>query len=198
MRIPFTRRLFIACGLALAAHPVQAQNRSYDLVPDGSRIRFIFSAGGAEQDGTLPIATADIRVDTGRLTNSSAEVTADIRKIKTSLILITQAIKSPQLLHAEAHPLVRFRSTRIRLGAAGRISEGARIEGDLTLRGVTRPISLAATLSRPAGTQPDDLSVLFIQLTGTLSRAAFGATGYSDLAEDAVALDIRAELRARA
>ncbi|MGA9433304.1 MAG: YceI family protein, partial [Roseobacter sp.] len=104
----------------------------------------------------------------------------------------------PELLDAENHPLVRFSSTAVRLGARGRISEGAIISGDLTLRGVTQPIALQATLSRPAGTPPDDLSVLYIKLNGALSRAAYGATGYASLAEDRVELDIRAEIRARA
>lgn len=100
------------------------------------------------------------------------------------------------MLDAGNHPIVRFRSTRIRLGAKGRISEGARIEGDLTLRGVTRPISLNAVLSRPSGSAPDDLSVLFVDLDGQLSRASFGASGYPDLVADTVELDIHAEIRA--
>jgi polyisoprenoid-binding protein YceI len=84
------------------------------------------------------------------------------------------------------------------LGAQGRISEGASIEGQLTLRGVTRPLDLDAVLSRPAGSAPDDLSVLTIRLTGRLSRSAFGATGYPQMVADEVELDIRAEIRARA
>ena len=193
----FTRRFVVASGLAACAVPASARTRIYDLVANRSQITFTFVAGGAAQSGTLPVATADIRVDTGRLTNSRAEVTADIRNIKSGLILVTQAIKSPDLLDAETHPIVRFKSTAIRLGAKGRISSGAQIEGDLTLRGVTRPLALEAMLSRPAGTAPDDLSVLNIRLNGTLSRAAFGATGYAGLAEDAVGLDIRAEIQAR-
>lgn len=197
MRIKLTRRLFLAGGLASTATAAKAQARQYDLVADGSRITFIFTANGIEQTGTVPVQSTDIKVDTRQLTRSTATVTADIRKVTSGLVFITQAIKSPDLLHADAHPIVRFKAMRIILGTAGRISEGARIEGQLTMRGVTQPISLDANLSRPAGTPPDDLSVLFIQLKGTLSRAAFGATGYAGLADDAVSLDIRAELRAR-
>lgn len=197
MHIHLTRRLFIAMGLAGIATAGHARTQRYDLVPAGSRIAFIFTSGGAPQTGTVPVKTADIRVDTTRLTRSSAEVTADIREVSAGVIFVTQAIKSPDLLDADNHPLVRFRSTAITLGTAGRISEGAKIQGDLTLRGTTRPIMLDATLSRPAGTAPDDLSVLYIQLNGSLSRAAYGATGYPGLADDTVKLDIRAELRAQ-
>lgn len=197
MQFVLTRRMLISAGLSSLAVPVWAASRRYTLVPDGSRITFIFMANGTEQTGTVPVETAQIEVDTSRLTRSRAEVTADIRKVKAGLLLVTEAIKSEVLLDADTHPTVRFVSTGIRLGENGRISNGAVIEGDLTLRGVTLPIALQATLSRPAGTPPDDLSVLYIALSGTLSRTAYGATGYPGLAEDTIALDIRAEIRAQ-
>lgn len=198
MRIVLTRRMMMAAGLASCASAALATQQAYELVAEGSQVSFIFTAGGATQTGTIPVETADITVDTRDLTRSDAEVTADIRNITSSIIFITQAIKSPELLDAGNYPLVRFSSTAIRLGAQGRISDGAVILGDLTLRGVTQPIELQATLSRPAGTPPDDLSVLYIRLNGALSRAAYGATGYASLAEDRVELDIAAEIRARA
>ena len=49
---------------------------------------------------------------------------------------------------------------------------------------------------RPPGTAPDDLSVLTIELSGEMSRTAFGATGYPELVADRVGLDIRAVIRA--
>lgn len=198
MRMVLTRRAMMAAGLASCATPLLAARQAYELVAEGSTVSFIFTTGGAAQSGTIPVKTTNITVDTRDLSRSSAEVTADVRNVTSSIIFITQAIKSPELLDAENHPLVRFSSTAVRLGARGRISEGAIISGDLTLRGVTQPIALQATLSRPAGTPPDDLSVLYIKLNGALSRAEYGATGYASLAEDRVELDIRAEIRARA
>lgn len=197
MHIHLTRRHFIAGGLAFAASPARAARRTYELVPTGSRIAFVFTASGTAQTGTVPVSTADITVDTRNLTRSSADVTADIRNVSSGLVFITQAIKSADLLDAANHPTVRFTSTKIRLGAKGRISAGAEIDGNLTLRGITKPITLQAALSRPAGTKPDDLSILYIKLNGTLRRSDFGASGYPGLAEDQVALDIQAELRAQ-
>jgi polyisoprenoid-binding protein YceI len=201
MPASLTRRSLLRGGLAglvvALASRAGAQARDYDLVAERSRVSFVFYTGGAAQTGILPVATARIIVNPGNLTRSSADVTADVRQISTGLVFFTQAIKSPDLLDAEAHPTVRFRSRAIRLGARGRISEGAEIDGDLTLRGITRPITLAATLSRPAGSAPDDLTVLYIRLNGTLDRNDFGATGYAGLAENRVDLDISAEIRAR-
>lgn len=197
MQFVLTRRMMIASGLCACATQAFGAERAYTLVPDDSTVTFVFTTSGAQQSGTVPVETADIRVNTRALAQSSALVTADIRNVRSGLIFVTEAIKSADLLDAANHPIVRFASTGIRLGSGGRISNGAVIDGDLTLRGVTLPISLQATLTRPAGTAPDDLSALYVRLNGTLSRKAYGATGYAALAEDTVALDIRAEIRTR-
>ena len=196
MRLPLTRRALLATALSALATKGAAAPRPYALVPERSEVAFRFWLNGTAQTGTVPVRSADIEVDPANLSASRAEVTADVGKARTGLIFVTQALLSASVLDAGNHPIVRFRSTRIRLGAKGRISEGARIEGDLTLRGVTRPISLNAVLSRPSGSAPDDLSVLFVDLDGQLSRASFGASGYPDLVADTVELDIHAEIRA--
>ncbi|MEM9636399.1 MAG: YceI family protein [Pseudomonadota bacterium] len=195
MSLQLSRRLLITAGLASWATAGLAAAQRYELVQARSRVAFIFTVNGAPQTGTVPVQTADIRVDAANLTRSSADVTADIRSARAGVVFVTQALLSPSVLNAAAHPIVRYTSTRITLGRAGRISDGARIDGRLTLRGVTSPLQLDANLTRPAGTAPDDLSVLNIRLTGVLSRAAFGAVGYPNLVADPVNLDISAEIR---
>ncbi|MBW4708450.1 YceI family protein [Roseobacter sp. YSTF-M11] len=197
MSLQLSRRLLIASGLATWATTGLAAPQRYDLVKERSRVAFLFKVNGAAQTGTVPVSTADIRVDPRNLAASSADVTADIRRAKTGMLFVTQALLGASVLDAANHPLVRYTSTRIILGRSGRISEGAKIEGQLTLRGATRPLQLAATLTRPPGSAPDDLSVLNIRLNGTLSRRDFGATGYPNLVDDTVALDINAEIRAQ-
>lgn len=196
MTAPIQRRALLALGLLMAANPLRAAGRQYELVTEGSRITFSFVLKGIRQSGTAPIATADLSIDPADLARSTADVSADIRRAKTGLIFVTEALKSPSVLDAEAHPLVHFVSTAVRLGAKGRIGEGAVIEGDLTLRGVTRPLRLAATLTRPKGSAPDALTELKVHLTGALKRSDYGATGFADLVADRVDLDIMAEIRA--
>lgn len=196
MLMLMTRRSVIAGAIATLATQGQAAARRYTLVADSSTVAFNFTANGITQTGTVPVETADIRVDSSNLAASSAAVTADVRNARTGLIFVTQALKSEEVLHAEQHPIVSFTSTDIRLGARGRISGGATIQGLLTLRGISREITLKAVLSRPAGTPPDDLSVLFVRLSGVLSRSDFGVSGYPSLVADEVRLDIRTEIRA--
>ncbi|MDW4496634.1 YceI family protein [Sulfitobacter sp. D35] len=189
-----TRRSLMIGALATFAAPATAASRRYVLTPGRSRIAFAFRLNGAVQTGTVPVANADIRIDPADLGATRADVSADLRRASTGFVFATEALKSPQVLDAACHPLVRYVTRAVRLDNAGRIYDGATVDGDLTMRGTTRPLRLAARLTRPQGTAETDLSRLFLRLSGSLQRSAFGATGYSDIVADRVDLDIRAEI----
>lgn len=194
--MPTRRTLILALAALMAAPAARAAPRRYVLDAAASRMGFSFVLNGARVKGEMPVARADIRVDTGNLAASSADVLLDAAKARTGLILATEAMKGPDVLDTARHPQIRFVSYRIRLGAGGRISEGAQMTGGLTLRGVTRRVTLAAALYRLPGSAPQDLDVLDVHLSGQISRAAFGAAGYAGLVGDRVTLEIRARIRA--
>ena len=89
------------------------------------------------------------------------------------------------------HPEIRFESTRVASAGQGRVA----VTGRATIRGVTREVTLDAVLYRPPGSDPgarDDLTVL---ITGTISRAAFGASGHAGSVGDTVRLRILLHVR---
>ena len=192
------RRLFLASALATLASPSLAAPRAYKMGPEGATITYTFMLGGAPVKGTVPIDRADLMIDSGNLAASTADVTADVRRARTGLLFATEALKSRSVLAAEDFPLARFQSTKVTLGTSGRISDGATLEGVLTLRGVTNPVAFDAQLFRDQGTARDDLRKLRVTLNGTINRSAYGATGFSDLVEDAVQIEIRAQIETAA
>src|SRR5690606_2289482 len=97
-----------------------------------------------------------------------------------------RAIMGESVLDAANHPQIRFESTRVASAGEGHVT----VTGQATLRGVTREVTLDAVIYRPPGSDPgvrDDLTVL---ITGTISRAAFGASGHAGSVGDAVRLRI--------
>lgn len=197
-RIP--RRGFLVNAAALLALPAlctraDAAPSPYAIDAGNAQIKFLFDLNGTTQSGTAPLSTASLVIDPDNLAASTADVSADVSRARTGLIFATDALKSEKVLHTARYPVARFRSTKVILGRGGRISEGAALEGKLTLRGVTRSIRLNADLFRPTGTDADDLSELDVHLRGTLSRSAYGAVGYPNLVADTVGLNIRAKIR---
>ncbi len=180
--------------LATLSSQVSAAQVPYRLDPDATSVEFSYVLSGVPQNGTMPISNADIRIDASQLTNSRVSVSLDVSGARTKLPFARSAMLSRDVLNAAEFPTIRFNSTHISLGADGRLSDGSTITGDLTIRGVTRPITLQASFYRQRGSNPDDLGTLSIRLTGALNRNDFGATGYADLVGELVGLDIRAEI----
>ncbi|WP_108837324.1 YceI family protein [Tateyamaria sp. Alg231-49] len=190
------RRHILALGLAAIAAPTWAAPTPYRLNGAASTITYTFTLEGTPLKGTVPIDRAELQIDPTNLEASTADVTADVRRAKTGLIFATEALKSRSVLAADDFPLARFQSTKVTLGARGRISEGATIEGMLTLRGVTKPVRFDAQLFRAPGSAADDLSALRVILKGSINRADFDAVGYADLVDDTVAIEIDANIEA--
>ncbi|APX11928.1 YceI family protein [Tateyamaria omphalii] len=191
------RRHLLLCALAtLAPRTTLAGPRPYRLGGGGATITYTFMLNGAPVKGTVPISQADLQVDPDNLAASTAVVRADVRRARTGLIFATEALKSASVLDAATHPTAQFRSTRVRLGPGGRISDGATLDGDLTLRGVTRNVRFDAGLFRARGSAAEDFSRLTVMLKGRVDRRDFGASGYPDLVDNNVGIDITAEISA--
>lgn len=189
MRLMTTLFALLMLPVTLAAAPV-----AYALQTDRSEVGFIYTLSGNENRGSMPVASAAITIDFDAFTASNVDVSVDVRGARTGLIFATEALKASSVLDARNHPTIRFRSTAIRPNDLRNLSAGGKIDGLLTMRGVTRPVTLDAALFRQQGTAAGDLSQLSFRISGAISRSAFGADGYSDLVNDQILLDIAARV----
>lgn len=186
------RRTLVAAVLlahAVVAPAAGAATSDYRLEPEASTVGFATDFGDGKITGRMPVARADLQIDFDSVANTTVAVTLDVSHAQASFPFAAEAMKGPQVLDAGTWPTIRFVSTRVR--AEG---DGARVDGRLTIRGVTRPATLHAQIYRQAGYVPGDRSHLTIRLTGAVQRSAFGATGWANLVGDEVRLDILARI----
>lgn len=191
---PHLRASLLSAALAAAlaavlAVPAAAAPVAYVLEPEKSTVGFETDFGPDRITGRMPVASADLMLDFQAVTNSRIAVTLDVAHAEASFPFASQAMRGPKVLDAEAHPTITFRSNRVRADG-----DGALVDGDITIRGVTRPVTLAARLYRQQGTEAGDLSLLTVSLKGKVRRSDFGATGWSDMVGDEVRLDILARV----
>lgn len=177
--------LVMVLGLLWSAIAAQAAPARYILDADRSQVAFIYSFDGQEVTGTAPVSTAEILLDPANLAASRVDVTLDLGRARGGFPFATQALRGPRMFDLRNHPRAHFRSTRIR-----RTETGARMEGVLTLRGVTRPVALDVALYRQRGTEPGDLDHLTLLVTGIIDRHEFGVSGYPRRVGPEVALRI--------
>ena len=186
------RRLFLATILAIViAPPAVAAPIPYAYDPEGSAVTAEVDYGPVVVRARLPVAEADLAIDFEKVANSRFAVTLRADRARSNISFAARAIMGESVLDAADHPEIRFESTRVASAGQGRVA----VTGRATIRGVTREVTLDAVLYRPPGSDPgarDDLTVL---ITGTISRAAFGASGHAGSVGDTVRLRILLHVR---
>jgi polyisoprenoid-binding protein YceI len=191
----FARRpiFFLALSLATATGalvgPAGAAAVHYTLDAARSNVRFETDFGADRITGDMPVSAADLTLDFANVANSKVAVRLDVSNASASFPFAAQALKGPKVLDAGSHPQITFQSTSVK-----RSGDGAKVTGNITIRGVTRPMVLDATIYRQKGTDAGDLSHLTIRLVGSVRRSDFGATGWADMVSDEVRLDILARV----
>src|SRR5262249_17900675 len=85
---------------------------------------------------------ADLAIDESDLTRSSVNVTIDAGSVDTGNKERDAHLAAPHFLHATEFPVLTFRSRRIERAR----DDSYRVIGDLTMRGVTREVTLDAQL----------------------------------------------------
>lgn len=174
--------LVVYCSQALA------DPSDYALQIDRSRVGFVYVLNNTAMSGTMPVSRAEISFDFDRPGNSRISVSVDASQARAGAVFADEALKGQSVLWTDRFPEITFESSDVRRDGQG----GAVMTGTLTVRGVTQPQTFTAQLFRPAGQAAGDRSELTIRLKGSLSRSAFGASGYASFVGDTVDLDIQA------
>lgn len=186
------RPAVLALVTLLLALPAQAATVAYKLDPAASTVAFETDFGPDLITGSIPLQKADLSLDFDNVANCTVEVALDVTGAKASFPFAAQALKGPKVLNAKEYPRMTFDSTSVK-----RAGDAADVTGNLTIRGVTRTVTLRARLFRPQGSATDDFSRLTVKLTGRVNRSDFGATGWSDMVGDEVRITITARIDAK-
>lgn len=117
---------------------------------------------------------------------SKLDVTFPTASVMTTSPKLDAQLRSEDWFDAAQYPQVRFVSTQVKPTGPG----SADIEGELTLHGVTKPVTLKAVFVGAGRNQVSgDYNVGF-QATGGLNRSEFGIEKYLPIIGDRVELTI--------
>lgn len=121
--------------------------------------------------------------------SGSIDIEIDAAAVSTGNPKLDAALRGEDFFDVERHPRIAFRSTRVEFERG----EPARIEGELTLLGVTRPVALK--VERFACTLKPFLvrTTCGADVSGLISRSAFGMKSFAAFVGDEVRLDIQVE-----
>ncbi len=188
---------FLALFLAVAAPAAAlAQPTTWNLDPAHSHASFtVRHLVISNVRGEFQKFSGAVQLDEKDVSKSTVEATLQAGSVDTGVPDRDKHLRSPDFFDAEKFPTITFRSTKVEKGGDGKL----RVTGDLTMRGVTKPIVLAvdgptAEIKDPWGTARRGLSA-----SATINRKDWGLAWSKTIEAgpvvgDEVKIEIEAEL----
>lgn len=184
-------------GLASASHvpaqqpastsPVTVQAGIYKVESYHTQVSFSLSHFGFSHfSGFFSGASGTLQIDPAKLAAAKLDVTLPIQSVTTTVAKLDEELKGNQWFDAAQFPTATFTSTKVTPTGKGR----ATITGNLTLHGVTHPVTLTAHFVG-AGLNPMNKAyTMGFDASGTIRRSDFGVKTYVPLVGDEVQLTI--------
>lgn len=163
-----------------------------DFALDATHAALIFRInhlGYADYIGRFDRFDASLSGDTGRPADAQVEALIDMASLNIANPEFAEELMGPGWFDAAAHPQALFRSTGIDLTSP----TTAEIRGDLTLKGITRPITLTAKLNGSAYDPLRRADVIGFSAKTEINRGDFGIDRFSGLLTQTVRIEIEAE-----
>jgi polyisoprenoid-binding protein YceI len=131
---------FVPFVLALAAPALAgAQSSTWTMEPAHTHATFVVRhLAITNVRGEFRNVSGTLQLDEKDVTRSSVEAKLDTASIDTRVADRDKHLRSADFFDAEKNPSILFRSTKVEKAGEGRL----KVTGDLTMRGVTRPVVL--------------------------------------------------------
>jgi polyisoprenoid-binding protein YceI len=139
------QRNLIAALLVTGLSPAVLANETYRFDPSGSTIGFSVHQFLGTTHGKFAKFNGKIDVDREHPENSSVTAQIDVRSIDTRIKKRDDHLRSAEFFNVEKFPQITFKSRSVKQTGP----QSGDILGDLTIHGVTRPVTLHVKLLTP-------------------------------------------------
>ncbi|MDE1173305.1 MAG: YceI family protein [Parvibaculaceae bacterium] len=187
------RALVVIAALTV---PTFASATEYTLDKSHTYVGFEIShLGFSTTFGRFEDVTGTLSFDEAKPAASKVDVTVETGSLETGFEKRDEHVESPDFLDVKKYPEMTFKSTKVTVTG----KHTGTLTGDLTLHGVTKPVTLHVTFNK-AGPNPlkPEILVAGFNATGTIKRSDFGITTYVPAIGDEVKLVISTEANAPA
>lgn len=176
--------------LFLCLIPMSARAETYVIDPAHSTFQFSVSHLLISRTyGDFRDFSGRITVDGADFTTARMQATIQAASIDTRLEARDKHLRAADYFDTEKYPLITFQSREVI-----RSGDGYLIQGDLTIRGVTKPVSISATIQGPIKSPYGD-TLIGINGETTINRLDFGVSGNPDAVGSEVKISISLEAK---
>ena len=189
------RAAFAACLLMLAitasANLSEVPSGDYGLDKTHGYITFSYShLGFSNPHVGFKSFEVDLNLDNENVSNSSVSVTIDATSIDSRVDKFNEHLNGQNFFDTSNHPTITFNSTSVESAGENKLS----VTGDLTIKGHTESVTLAATINKAANHPMRKVPTIGISAEAKVSRSAFGMSTAAPNVGDEVTIYIDVEL----
>ncbi len=176
-----------AFAQAASQNPLTVKAGTYQVEPTHTQVGFtVLHFGFTYYSGAFSNVSGSLQLNPAHLSAAKLDVTIPISSVQTTSTPLDQRLKGAQWFDAAKYPTATFVSTNVTPTGAN----SASVEGNLTIRGVTKPETLAVTFIG-AGVNPlDKAYTVGFEAVGMIKRSDFGVTPFIPAVSDDVRLNI--------
>ena len=185
------KRTLLTALLALAP-ALPAAAAVYEIDARHTQVFFTYSHNGySHLRGRLTEVSGTFDFDPADPAKSSIEVQLPLSSLSTGVAKLDTHLQSADFFDAAQFPTAAFKSTGVTVKAKDRLA----VAGELTLKGVTRPVVFDVTINSTKPNGFTKLPAAGFDAHAVIKRSDFGVDGMLGAVPDEVAIDISMEAR---
>jgi len=133
-----------------------------------------------------------IKVDNAKPANSSVNVTIPLSSVNTNVPALDKEFQEEAWFNAAKYPNITFKSTKVET----KDKKHFKINGDLTVKGITKPVVIDAVLNKQGEHPMAKVPAIGFNATTSFNRSDFGLGNYVPNVGDKITVNITTEATA--
>ena len=177
-------------GLLAVAGTAAAAPVTYTLDPGHTMVLFSWNHFGfSNPTANLGQVEGTLVYDEKDPSKATVEATLPLSGLDSFVPKLDEHLKSADFLDAAKYPNVTFKSTKVTPAGKGKL----KVVGDLTVHGVTKPVTLDVTLNKIGPHPMMKGQTVGFDATTTIKRSDFGVGAYVPNVSDEIKVRITTE-----
>ena len=184
------KTLSLSLAITLASSVTLAAPVDYKIDPTHTATVFSWNHFGfSTPSANFTNIQGVIKVDNEKPANSSVEVTIPLSSVNTNVAALDKEFQEEAWFNAAKYPNITFKSTKVET----KDKKHFKITGNLTVKGVTKPVVLNAILNKQGEHPMAKVPAIGFNATTSFDRSAFGIGNYVPNVGDKITVSITTE-----
>lgn len=187
------KTLSLGLAVAIASSVTLAAPVDYKIDPTHTATVFSWNHFGfSTPSANFTDIQGVIKVDNAKPSNSSVDVIIPISSVNTNVPALDKEFQEEAWFNAAKYPNITFKSTKVET----KDKKHFKITGNLTVKGVTKPVVLDAVLNKQGEHPVAKVPAIGFNATTSFDRSAFGIGNYVPNVGDKITVNITTEATA--